>query len=406
MPGLFDQVKDSVLGIFGGTGVNPQASLRDAGAAAILSDTSDPLEAIASASMAGRQRQAVEQNKAQLQGLVQNAGMDLQSMQRVFLELLGQGNIDAARTVSEVLKTMAAGTAGSAGVNSQMVNTVASRAAGVPVHVLERFGEGAEIQVPRDPRTNQYAWDAAVPAPPKEQSEYNAYVGFDGPNASPTGHRRVRVVDGVPLYSEPVGDVPAKESEGGTMMERLNNRLGTVASRANELFEPYQQLTGSIPVGMANSRNAIVAYLGRAMSSDDAMVANTYAQGVLNPTVRWLSGAQMNMDEARRYNNMMFLQAGEKRNSKVGRAKARMRAMLIEAMGADSTSSYEYDTSVSEAQNKLRATDYVDSFMTDIQVSASEAEWDPYADPNADTPEAGQAASGDLIEAWRNRDGT
>lgn len=166
MPGLFDQVKDSVLGIFGGTGVNPQASLRDAGAAAILSDTSDPLEAIASASMAGRQRQAVEQNKAQLQGLVQNAGMDLQSMQRVFLELLGQGDVNAARTVSEVLKTMTAGTAGSAGVNSQMVNTVASRQAGAPVHVLERFGEGAEIQVPRDPRTNQYDWDAAVPTRP------------------------------------------------------------------------------------------------------------------------------------------------------------------------------------------------------------------------------------------------
>jgi len=109
MPGLFDAIKENVLPIFGGTGPGAQQSLMDAGAAAILSDTQDPLEAIAAASMAGRQRQQVEANRAQLQQLVQGAGMDVPSMQNIFLELLGQGNIDAARTVSEVLKTMAAG---------------------------------------------------------------------------------------------------------------------------------------------------------------------------------------------------------------------------------------------------------------------------------------------------------
>lgn len=77
-----------------------------------------------------------------------------------------------------------------------------------------------------------------------------------------------------------------------------------------------------------------------------------------------------------------------------------MRAMLIEAMGATDTVRYEYDPSLSEAENKRRATDHVESVLMDIQQRAFAADWDPYAPPESTATEF---LEGGLTSQWRNR---
>ena len=109
--GLFDQIKQGTIGLFGGHAGGGQA-LQQAGAAALVGGD-DFASGLGHAVMAGQaagesiKRQAIEdQNRAQLAQLVNEVGMDREGLMKVFLTAVGNGQIDEARSISEILKSL------------------------------------------------------------------------------------------------------------------------------------------------------------------------------------------------------------------------------------------------------------------------------------------------------------
>jgi len=179
MPGLFDALKEGTLGVFTGQaqpGMDPRTGQREglisAGLATLASGSQDPLEAIAQGAMMGRQvgqqvreQQKMMQQRAELQAFVQEAGVDRDGLTKLLVRTIVAGDFEAAKPLSELLKSLPT-EAAPAAVNLQNVSTVVSAAAGAPPEVVARFGEGAQVEVQRDPRTREIFWDSALPSQP------------------------------------------------------------------------------------------------------------------------------------------------------------------------------------------------------------------------------------------------
>lgn len=170
MPGLFDSLKDGLMGMFGG----PGEPLIHAGAAVLQSDQPG-LAALGAGAQAGQgARRLVEaeakklQNQREIMAIVQDGGMDFEAMQGVFLRTLGSGDIESARTMAEVMKVMQTVQGAQSG-RATMIDTVVNPTV-APAAVVARFGEGTAVQVPFDPGTHKFSWESAVPVIPDEPS--------------------------------------------------------------------------------------------------------------------------------------------------------------------------------------------------------------------------------------------
>ena len=418
MVSILDRLMSGTTGLFAGprlTGApegSPDPGAREglisAGLQTIIASNNGAttLEALAMGAQAGRgagavarQDFATRQARGEIEGYLKEQGYDRQNLTSAAFQLMAQGDMKGAQAVFNILQSLPRPLATAAGVNLRNVEMTVGEIRRQGGEVDPGLDDTVIMRVPENPRTLERNFDAATVKPDTR------ITGIGQNELGEFRHFVKHTPEADPIWGEIARD-PGGAEPTDTFQERLNNRLAAVAGGANAMFEPYQLLVGSIPIAMANSRSASTAWLGRMMASEDALVGNTYRAGILNPTVRWLSGAQMNMDEARRYDTMLFLQAGEpdyrikgdptSGPSEVAKAKARMRAMLIAAMGNPvEYPGYEFNPELTDEQNKLRARAYVDTIMEQIQGEAMRADWDPYEIP----PDEDLGAFGDLPDA-------
>lgn len=346
--GLFDQLKDGVLGVFAGP-QNPQApqgagqreALISAGLGTIASGNQDPWEAIAQGAMLGQQvgqqvqeRQVALQQQAQLAAFVEEAGYDREGLTGLFMRTLAMGDIDTTKAIAEIIKSLPKPDTQTE-VNRQSVSTVVSTAAGAPADVVQRLGEGAQVSVQRDPRTGQVFWESALPAQP-ESDLYSE--NFVEPNPdSPTGSYRIGIRrDSGVREVIGLGPPPAQASSGG-VQGQINSNLATAMQNAEatlstvdeHLANPVVSVLGGIARkggimgNIANGALAAVAPEGQlAMAAADQWTA---------ATVRLLSGAQMTETERQGY-RAAYLPAGND-TEEVQQQKAAARGALAALFG-------------------------------------------------------------------------
>lgn len=122
---------------------------------------------------------------------------------------------------------------------------------------------------------------------------------------------------------------------GGTVQERQNRQLAQAATTANNAFDKIdEQLAGAqgIPATIAARGGAITGTAARFMTGPKAQAAGTLALNFVNPVVRYLSGAQMNVNEEHRYYRSLIPLPGDEPTQV--RLKALMRRSLINAMNS------------------------------------------------------------------------
>lgn len=348
MPGLFDSLKDGLMGMFGG----PGEPLIHAGAAVLQSDQPG-LAALGSGAQAGQgARRLVEaeakklQNQREIMALVQDGGMDFEAMQGVFLKTLGSGDIESARTMAEVMKVMQTVQGAQSG-RATMIDTVVD-ATVAPAAVVARFGEGTAVQVPFDPGTHKFSWESAVPvipdddAPPRTRTEevggqkivINADTGETirvlgptpprvynvvGPDGETTGFARVNPDDpGSMKMLE--GDLSPIIGRGGSAGEDggpNKPEYGMVQSVLAELDSAYHpdlaQITTATGLNVAKGSGFVadVANLAVGTFKPEAQQAAAAQGRVTAHLVRIMSGAQMTDAEFQRYRSAFGIRGGD-----------------------------------------------------------------------------------------------
>ena len=348
MPGLFDSLKDGLMGMFGG----PGEPLIHAGAAVLQSDQPG-LAALGAGAQAGQgARRLVEaeakklQNQREIMAIVQDGGMDFEAMQGVFLRTLGSGDIESARTMAEVMKVMQTVQGAQSG-RATMIDTVVD-ATVAPAAVVARFGEGTAVQVPFDPGTHKFSWESAVPvipdddAPPRTRTEevggqkivINADTGETirvlgptpprvynvvGPDGETTGFARVNPDD--PGSMEMLeGDLSPIIGRGGSAGEDggpNKPEYGMVRSIMAELGRAYHpdlaQLTTSRLLDWSKGQSAFgdVANFAVGTFKREAQQAAAAQGRVTAHLVRIMSGAQMTDAEFQRYRSAFGVRGGD-----------------------------------------------------------------------------------------------
>jgi hypothetical protein len=262
------------------------------------------------AGKAARADAVKRQTQAQLQQALQENGFDRESMTRTFFTMLASGDIEGAKSVSEIIKSLPDP---SPGANRQAVDTVISATAGAPEAVVARLGEGRKVSVQRDARTGQIYWDSAVPAQPEEQSEFDMYDAN-----SPTGRMRVRVVDGAIVPLAPTPDAGGAGGEvGGGAEERRRMLLGGITKRNLEM-------AFSDPEGLSNMLTGTLARWseGRSVMASgarwalgqlrpEAQVAQAGRQMAMATLTPLLSGAAMTDTERQYYGTAFMIQEND-----------------------------------------------------------------------------------------------
>jgi hypothetical protein len=314
--GLFNKLKEGVLGIFQGPqdprvpqGTGTRESLIHAGLATMASDDVG-MQAVAQGIMQGRemgmavqQFQVKQQQQAALAAFLQEAGYDRKGLTSVFMRVLASGDLESAKAVSEVLKSLP-DEKQETPYNRQMVPTVVSTAAGAPPDVVQRLGEGTPVRIQMDPRTGQQFWNTAVPEQPPTDPYAESFVE---PNPqSPTGAFRIGIRrdtgqrEVIGLANPPAG------AGGGGAQERINRNLAEAMKQANEALGPVDaSLADPIVGAIANMSNAggVIGYLARGALSvfPDAQLAAGARERWVAPAVRLMSGAQMTEQERQTY---------------------------------------------------------------------------------------------------------
>ncbi|MGE0278354.1 MAG: hypothetical protein AB7R40_23405 [Nitrospiraceae bacterium] len=406
LPGLFGRIGRGAQSLFGGPGdprLSPaenQNATREAilRAGLGLISGSGPgsrgtLPTLAEAIILGRDTGTAARGTAlqkkgheEIANLLQQGGIDANGLRRALITAVTFGNMDDARTIASILPSLqtAEASTGSQPPNRQQVDTVVSASAGAPPQVVQALGEGTRVSVQRDPLSGRVYWESAVPSPPEQSMFIDRRLVAD--ENSPTGwswegfDRQIgaeRRVQGAPP--------PGGSATGGTAGERVSASLGNVARVSNDLLTPVQDYLRSFPAEMMRSNSNIISLLGRVFADDPTQAAVSYAAGVLNPAVRYLSGAQMTEQESKRYDRMLFGRFGE--SEETGRAKERMRVLLISAMDPSNPQIPPAPPGLS----KTEVESYVDAQMGLLWARAqSEAR-------NGQAPPGGGGAYDDLI---------
>ena len=315
--GLFDALKSGVLGIFQGPqdprvpqGTGTRDSLIHAGLSTIASGSQDPMEAIAEGILAGREMgQAVQQltvqqqQQAALASFLGEVGYDRDGLTSVFMRVLASGDLESAKAVSEVLKSLPDPKAETV-TNRQRVSTVASAAAGTPAHILERFEEGTPIQVQQDPKTGQIFWDSVLPVQPPENPYSQTFV--EPNDQSPTGAYRIGLrKDTGQREVIGLGPVPSSGGGGGAQ-QRINENLAEAMKQAQrDMAEVDGELSDPVVGALANMSNSRgpLGFMARGALSlfPKAQLAAGARERWVAPAVRLMSGAQMTESERQTY---------------------------------------------------------------------------------------------------------
>jgi hypothetical protein len=314
--GLFDALKQGVLGIFQGPqdprvpqGTGTREALIHAGLATMASDDVG-MQAIAQGIMQGRemgmatqQFQVKQQQQAALAAFLEEAGYDREGLTSVFMRVLASGDLESAKAVSEVLKSLPDPKQPTP-YNRQSVPTVVSAAAGAPADVVQRLGEGTAVRVQQDPRTGETHWNTAVPEQPQEKIYETTFVE---PNPqSHTGAYRIGIRrdtgarEVIGLANPPAG------AGGGGQQEKINRNLAEAMKQADEALGPVDaSLSDPIVGAIANMSNAggTIGYLARGALSlfPKAQLAAGARERWVAPAVRLMSGAQMTEQERQTY---------------------------------------------------------------------------------------------------------
>lgn len=118
---------------------------------------------------------------------------------------------------------------------------------------------------------------------------------------------------------------------GSSAAERMNSKLGEAAAGANQILGQVDSALTS-PVAAVAARPGAMSGLANMFTSDEQQRAATAALNFINPAVRYLSGAQMNEQEAKRYYDALIPRIGD--NPSTVELKRQMRQALIDAMGS------------------------------------------------------------------------
>jgi len=303
MPGLFDALKEGTFSLFAGpqdprlaAGTGNREGLIDAGLATIASGNQDPLEAIAIGAQAGRasgaavrEQQLGLQRQAALASFVNEAGFDREGLTSVFFKVLASGDMEGARAVSEILKSLPKDDAPSP-VNRQNVGTVVSAAAGAPPEIVAQFGEGTQVEVQRDPRTGEIFWESALPSQPSEETLKTRDRPVDG-----VMHRFL--VDGRGVELQDFGPT-GTGATGGQEAQREERILATIDRLTQSAFSAPDASSSVFVGSLAQAAGgtgpvAIMARLGLNIfdPEGDAITAATAAQQLTGQLVALISGA-------------------------------------------------------------------------------------------------------------------
>lgn len=361
--GLFDSLKEGVLGVFGGPqdprvaqGTGQREALISAGLATLQGDPQDPLAAIAGGAQIGRQvgqqvqaRQLALQQQAALGQFINEAGFDREGLTSVFMRTLASGDLEGAKAVSEILKSLPSEQESQ--VNRQSVQTVATLAAGAPADVIQRLGVGTNVQVQQDPRTGQIFWENAVPTQPPTDLYEETFVE---PNeASPTGAYRIGILRGtgqrdiIGLASPPGGTGGAQSQINRNLASAMQEAERTLSTVDEELANPMVNILGSIARGGGITGNLANIALG-AISPEGQMAMAASDQWTA-ATVRLLSGAQMTDIERQGYRAAYLPLGGEGEEVQRQKAAARGALAALFAEGGQAPTVYDLDTVLIEA---------------------------------------------------------
>jgi hypothetical protein len=234
----------------------------------------------------------LEQNRRELEALTNEVGMDRAGLQRVFLTALGNGQIDEAKAISEVLKSLP--------------NPAAAPKLDITEQVIMQDGKPIRVQTATDPTTGQIVSQRGLgEAPDQNIFERVETLSIDG--------RPMRVAypkgGGQPVI---LGEAMSGGSQ--TAGDRTNMALSNVMLEAHNTLNTMDHLLAAPVQGFAarmGQGEGVTGLLARMATNPETQVAFSAALQFLNPTVRFLSGAQMTENEARRYQAALIPMPGD-----------------------------------------------------------------------------------------------
>lgn len=346
--GLFDDLKDVVVGgaravgggiadIAAGPGIpggdpnlGRRQALQQAGLAMLASDSQDPLQAFAQAAqqsqayrMEYQQMQIQHQQQQEFAKLASEVGYDRDGVAQLYFKALADGNIPMAKTLSEVMKSMPSPVLPKwKTITDDQYNEETGKTEAVMLTFNENDPNGEIIRrvTGEAPPNTMFERTITVDDPndPRYQTTYGIVRG--------TGER-------VPIGSElkPEGGGRGGGAMSDAMiqvMEDANNALTLEHDQA--LAHPVQGLAAEY-----GGRPGVFGAAARGVTNDLTQEAYTISMQFLNPTVRFLSGAQMNQGEAERYWAAFITRAND--SDSVIAAKRAGRQALLDAARAGQT---------------------------------------------------------------------
>jgi len=334
MPGLFDTLKRGAFDLFSGApeGAGVKEGLIGAGLATLAApDKQDPLAQVAQGAMFGRQvgqetreKAKLEQDRAALQGFLQEAGYDRNGLTSAFFKAVASGDMELAGNLSEMIKSLPS------------TPTRALHFSEAVVRDPEDPSRWIRQQTTADPNTGaiiatRSLGEAADPTPPSmfENVREGVHPETGEPYVMGVERGTGRVI---PLY-------PTGESSGGTggaqgaMMAGLadNARQANTALAENDLDD---ELSGLFINAARRFGDTFLGdgtrWIANQISGDRAGLALTAGLNFINPSIRFLTGAQMNREEAGRYVVALLPVTADPPSVKA--FKRRMRDSLVETM--------------------------------------------------------------------------
>lgn len=209
---------------------------------------------------------------------------------------------------------------------------------------------------------------AQIPGVTKEMAEALAWgAPLDLVNPQPRAPVR-----GTPEYEAMLRREAAIRNEfsntgtpGGTAGERANQRLAEVALSANLDLDRLDHHLTSVVATTAARTGGLRGGVANIFASPEQQQAGTAALGFINAAVRYLSGAQMNVNEADRYYATFIPRPGDSQHTV--EMKRRMRQSIIAAMG---TGEWAGETNPDGTPNTANA----DAYLAHIQAQIAEEE--------------------------------
>jgi hypothetical protein len=259
------------------------------------------------ASGAAQQRQIQMQNQARMRELMGTFGVDRQGLLQMFAESIAQGDMETARTFSEIIKSMQP----SSTRQPPRIDTVLTPDA--PADVRQRLGEGARVSVALDP-SSQPMWDTAQPTQPAVNPFVATFVERN--SESPTGAYRIGIRPDESRQILGFAELPGAGAGGaGGQQARMNMALAQAGLRELDtaynpaMAEPIQGI-----IGRATQSGTLLgdlANVGLGEVNPELQRSISSMNRVLSYVVRIMSGAAMTSAEFDRYKTAFSIRVGD-----------------------------------------------------------------------------------------------